>query len=152
MQPDTSPIPHTLAQWFGLALATLLAALGGWLARRKREPVELDKIKAETRQIHISSEVAQANVSLDILRELREITQKAEERREEWLQQKEQLRNQVVFWRNKAEELDGQLADTQETLWKLESEEKLHESQVKKLKAVLDYHRISYAELDQSKL
>lgn len=142
-------IPQTPAQWFGLTVATILAAIAGWFSRRKREPVELDKLRAETRQIHISSQVAEASASLDILRELQNVTQKAEERREQWLQREEQLRNQIVFWRNKAEETDGDLADVQEKLWRLESEQRLEQSQVKKLKAVLDFHAISYAELDK---
>ena len=151
MQLDTSPIPHTLAQWFGLALATALAAIGGWFARRKREPHEIDKLKAETRSIHISSEVATTNVTLETLREMQSVIQKAEQRREEWWQREEQLRSQVLFWRNKAEELDGQVAEVQEQNWRLESEAKLDAAQIKKLKAVLDYHTISYAELDHTK-
>lgn len=144
-------IPQTREQWFGFTVATILAVIVGWFTRRKREPVELDKLRAETRSIHISSEVASVNVSLDVLRELANVTEKAEQRREEWALEKEQLRGQVFHWKCKAEELDGELIDSRNANSQYEIRAKLHEHQIKKLKSVLDYHNISYAELDTPK-
>lgn len=137
MQPDASPIPHTIAQWFGLVLATLLAALGGWLARRKREPHEIEKLRAETKSIHITAENAQVGVGLEVLREMQTLTEKVEARREEWHLKEEQMRNQIVFWRNKSEEFDGKLADAQETIWRMESEMKAYETQIEQMRATL---------------
>lgn len=151
MQPDASPIPHTLAQWFGFALATILAAVGGWFARRNREPVELDKLKAETRSIHVSSEVASVGVSLETLREIQSVIQKAEDRRAEWHAKEEQMRGQIIHWRCKAEELDGTVIDLREQNAQHETRARLHEHQIKKLKALLSYHNISYSELDHPK-
>lgn len=144
MQPDTSPIPHTLAQWFGLALATLLAALGGWLARRKREPVELDKLRAETKSIHVTAETAEINLGRELMREMQSIIDKAETRREEWHLKEEQMRGMIVFWRNKAEEFDGKLADAQEVIWKMQSEMETYEKQIVQMRATLTMKDTNY--------
>lgn len=149
MQPDTSPIPHTLAQWFGLALATFLAALGGWLARRKREPHEIDKLRAETKHIHITAENAQVGVGLETLREIQAVIEKAEQRREEWNRREEELRTQIRFWRNKAEELDGEAIGLREDFDQLETRYKKKDHELKCAMALLLKHEISYSELDQ---
>lgn len=60
-------IPQTPAQWFGFALATILAGLSGWIARRKREPVELARITAETRQISVSTDVSLMQAATEAL-------------------------------------------------------------------------------------
>lgn len=144
MQPDTSPIPHTLAQWFGLALATLLAALGGWLARRKREPHEIEKLRAETKSIHVTAETAEINLGRELMREMQAIVDKAESRREEWHLKEEQMRGMIVFWRNKSEELDGKLADAQEVIWKMQSEMGNYENQIVQMRATLNIKDTNY--------
>lgn len=155
MQPDSSPIPHSLLQVLWLLLASSLgwtgAELRSWLARRKREPVELDKVRAETRQIHITAENAQVGTGLEVWREMQALIQKAEQRREEWLLKEEQMRNQILFWRNKAEELDGELVDSRQANGQYQTRTKLQEYQIKRMKSLLDYHNISYAELDRPK-
>lgn len=144
MQPDSSPIPHTLAQWFGLALATLLAALGGWLARRKREPHEIDKLRAETKSIHVTAETTEINLGRELMREMQTIIDKAETRREEWHLKEEQMRGMIVFWRNKAEEFDGKLADAQEAIWKMQSEMENYENQLVQMRATLTIKDTNY--------
>lgn len=144
MQPESSPIPHTLAQWFGLALATLLAALGGWIARRKREPHEINRIKAETKSIHVTAETAEINLGRELMREMQAVVDKAETRREQWHLKEEQMRGQIVFWRNKAEEYDGKLADAQETIWKMQSEMENYENQIVQMKATLNIEDKNY--------
>lgn len=67
-----SPVtPHSLAGVLWLLLASSLgwsgAELRSWLARRKREPVELAKISAETRQITISTDVSLMTVATEAL-------------------------------------------------------------------------------------
>lgn len=144
MQPESSPIPHTLAQWFGLALATLLAALGGWLARRKREPHEIDKLRAETKSIHITAEATEINLGRELMREMQAVIDKAETRREEWHAKEEQMRGMIVFWRNKAEEFDGKLADAQEVIWKMQSELDNYENQLVQMRATLTRKGTNY--------
>lgn len=143
MQFD-SLIPQTPAQWFGLAVATLLAALSGWWARRKREPVELEKLRAETKSIHVTAETAEINLGRDLMREMQAIADKAETRREEWYAKEEQMRGMIVFWRNKSEELDGKLADAQETMWKMQSEMETYEKQIKQMSATLTIKDTNY--------
>lgn len=67
-----SPVnPHSLAGVLWLLLASSLgwsgAELRSWLARRKREPVELAKITAETRQITISTDVSLMTAATEAL-------------------------------------------------------------------------------------
>lgn len=151
MQPDASPIPHSLAQWFGFVLATCLAALGGWFARRKREPVELDKLRAETKSIHVTAENAQVGVGLETLREIQSVIQKAEQRREEWNRHEEELRTQIRFWRNKAEELDGELIDSRDANALLQARLRNKTDSLDKAMGLLQVHRIPYGEFDQPK-
>lgn len=132
-----SPVnSHSLAQVLWLLLASSLgwtgAELRSWLARRKREPVELDKVRAETRSIHTSSDIAPLGITLETFRELQAVIQKAETRREEWHLKEEQMRGQILFWRSKAEELDGDLIDLREEIDHLKSQLKLNDYQLKR--------------------
>ena|SRR5688572_1144316 len=145
------PQPLNLTTLLYMALASILAWFGGWLKGRKKEHAETRKLDAETRQIHTSSDIAPLGITLETFREIQTVIQKAEQRREEWHLREEQMRGQIIFWRNKAEELDGELIDSRQAGTLMDSRLKLNEIQIKKLKSILDYHNISYAELDQRK-
>lgn len=145
------PQPLNLATLLYLAVATSLGWIGGWLARRKREPHELRKLEAETKQIQTSSEISPVGITLETLREIQQVIDKAEKRREEWHLREEQMRGQIVHWRCRAEELDGELVDSRQANGLMDTRLKLHEHQVRRLKALLDFHGISYAELDHPK-
>lgn len=71
MQPDTPAIPHSLAQVLWLLLASFIgwtgAEIRSWISRRKREPVELAKINAETRQITVGTDVSLIQAATDAL-------------------------------------------------------------------------------------
>src|SRR5690349_7622152 len=54
-------IPHNLAQFLWPVLAGILGWLGGWIARRKREPIGLAHLKAQTRQLDVSADVQLIN-------------------------------------------------------------------------------------------
>lgn len=129
-----------------LAVLTTLSAV--WF-KRKREPAEVRKIDAETYGLKMAAEISPVGITLETLREIQAVIDKAEVRREAWLLKEEQLRNQVLFWRNKAEELDGELIDSREANGLLDTRLRHHEGQEQKLLALLKYHNISYAELDQ---
>lgn len=134
-----------------MLVASFLGAVGGWFGRRKREPLELDKLRAETRQIHTTSDISLGGITLETFREIQAVIQKAEDRRAEWHTKEEQMRGQVIHWRCKAEELDGKVIELQEQNAQHETRARLHEHQIKKLKALLSYHNISYSELDHPK-
>jgi len=143
MQFD-SLIPRDPTTLLYVVVASILAWLGGWFTRRNREPIELDKVKAETKSIHITAENSQVSTGLETLREIQTVIQKAEQRREEWNQREEELRTQIRFWRNKAEELDGELADSREVNGLLKSEMANYENQIRTMQATLTIKHKNY--------
>lgn len=153
MQQDSSTAPHVwlLVSNAITAFVTFVTTLAALWFKRKREPAEVRKIDAETRQIHTSSDISLGGITLETFREIQQVIQKAEDRRAEWHAKEEQMRGQIIHWRCKAEELDGQLIEVTEQNAQHETRAKLHEHQIKKLKALLSYHNISYAELDHPK-
>ncbi len=58
MLQESPVIPHNLTQLLWLLIASFLGWIGGWLSRRKREPVEIARVQAETRQINVSTDVS----------------------------------------------------------------------------------------------
>ena len=152
LQPETPSYPHTLAQWLYVAVAAFLASGGTWLtlwSKRKHGPAEVRKIHAEARSIEIRDELAVGDTVVKLVREVAQATVDAERRREEFLRREDEMRTQIVFWRNKCEEMDGELAEKLDEIAQFETRAKLQEYQIKKLKAILDFKNISYAELDE---
>ena len=150
MQLD-SLIPRDATTLLYVVIASILAWLGGWFTRRRREPVELDKLKAETKSIHITAETAEINLGRELMREMQSIVDKAEKRREEWHLKEEQMRGQIMFWRNKSEELDGKLADAQEVVWKMQSEMESYENQIRTMNATLTIEHKNYDNTQDTK-
>jgi chromosome segregation ATPase len=148
---DSIPTPHGW-QLVYLAIASIVTSTGTLivdrLIKRKREPAEIRKIEAETEAARITADISPVGITLETLREIQVVIQKAEDRRQEWLLKEEQMRMQIVFWRNKAEELDGELADSRQANQLYDIRLKHHENQQKKLKALLDLKGISYSEAD----
>lgn len=127
---------------------------GAWLTawlRRKHGPAEVRKIDAETRSIIIRDDIALGDSVSRLIKEIAEAALDAERRRQEWLLEQEQWQAKVLFWRNKAEELDGELIDSRQANGLLDSRLTHQNNQNKRLKGLLDEHGISYAELDQPK-
>lgn len=144
MLQESPTIPHSLAEVFWLVLASSLGWVGGWLTRRKREPVEIAKLTAETRQITINTDVTLIQAATSAI-------EKAEQRHTEWALREDQMRTQILFWRNKAEELDGELIDSRDANGLLQTRHELRKLQLDKAMALLKLHRISYAEFDEPK-
>jgi hypothetical protein len=130
MQPDSFPIPHSLAQVFWIVLASSLAWLGGWLTRRKREPHEIAKISAETRQINIETDVSLIQAATTAITKA------------------ERLQQERDHWERKATDLVLDLEDSREKNAQQDTRLRLHEYQMKRLKGLLDAHSISYSEID----
>lgn len=144
MQPDISSIPQSLSQVLWLVLASSLGWIGGWLTRRKVQPHEIEKLRAETKSIHVTAETAEINLGRELMREMQAVVDKAETRREQWHLKEEQMRNQIVFWRGKSEELDGKVADAQEIIWRMQSELENYENQLKRMSATLTIEDKNY--------
>jgi len=131
MQLDTSTIPHGLMQILGLLLASSLGWVGGWLTRRKREPVEIAKINAETRQISINTDVSLIQAATQAIAGA------------------ERLRSERDHWERKATDLMLDLEDERRLSAQQATRLTLHEHQMKRLKGLLDAHEISYSETDK---
>jgi chromosome segregation ATPase len=92
----------------------------------------------------VAAEISPVGITLETLREIQVVIQKAEDRREEWRLREEQMRSQIGFWRNKAEELDGELTDSREANGLLRSENASYENQIKTMKATLTLREKNY--------
>lgn len=124
-------IPQNPAQWFGLGLATILAAFSGWFMRRKREPVELARISAETRQITVNTDVSLIQAATTAIAKA------------------ERLQSERDHWERKATDLMLDLEDSRGANSEKDIRLKLHEYQAKRMKGLLDAHGISYSEVDR---
>lgn len=134
MQPDSLPIPHTLVQVLSLVLASSLGWLGGWISRRKREPHEIAKISAETRQITVNTDVSLIQAATNAISKA------------------ERLQDERDHWERKATDLMLDLEDSRNANSEKDIQLRLHEYQMKRLKGLLDAHGLSYAELDRPRL
>lgn len=151
MQPESPAIPHTWSQWVYAALAAILLYGGGLITawfKRKHGPAEVRKIDAETRSIHTTSDVSFGGLTLETFREIQAVIQKAELRREEWFAREEQMRTQILFWRNKAEELDGELIDERYQHEQTKTRLKMKAGDLEKALGLLKTKHISFSEAD----
>lgn len=144
MQPETPTIPHV---WLLLsnvvtALLAVFTTLKTIQFKQKREPAEVRKIDAETTNIF-------HGITLETHREIQSVIEKAEARREAWLLKEEQLRGQIRFWRNKAEEFDGQIIDLRYELAQLETRYNMKKGDLEKAMGLLKVNHLSYAAADQ---
>lgn len=131
MQLESPTIPHGLLQILGLIVASSLGWLGGWLTRRKREPVEIAKIHAETRQITVSTDVTLIQAATSAIAKV------------------ERLQDERDHWERKATDLMLDLEDARRLGAQQGTRLNLHEHQMKRLKGLLDAHEISYSEIDK---
>jgi hypothetical protein len=134
MQIDTSTIPHGLMQILSLVLASSLGWLGGWLTRRKREPVEIAKIHAETRQITVNTDVSLIQAATAAIAKA------------------ERLQDERDHWERKATDTMLDLEDARRIGDQQSTRLTLHEHQMKRLKGLLDAHDISYSEIDKPRM
>jgi hypothetical protein len=131
MLQESPVIPHNLGQLLWLLLASSLGWVGGWLVRRKREPIEIAKVQAETRQINVSTDLSLIEAATMALAKA------------------ERLQNERDHWELKAFDLQVELKDVSKENGQLTVQAHLDAHQIKRLKAILDYHEISYSEADR---
>jgi len=153
MQQDTSVSPHVVLLLSNAvtAILTVVTTIATLRFKGRREPVELDRVRAETKSIHVTAEAAEINLGRELMREMQSIVDKAETRRDEWYLKEEQMRTQILFWRNKSEELDGKLADAQEIVWKMEKEMESYENQIRTMSATLTIEHKNYDNTQDTK-
>jgi hypothetical protein len=131
MQLDSLAIPHSLLQILGLLLASSLGWVGGWLTRRKREPIEIAKLNAETRQITVNTDVSLIQAATQAIAGA------------------ERLKSERDHWERKATDTMLDLEDERRLNAQQATRLTLHEHQMKRLKGLLDAHGISYSEADR---
>jgi len=137
MQENIGPIPH----WMQLALtalASILSTIGidrlynNWL-NRKKPAAEIEVSHATATEITVRASSA-AGDALSRMMDRLDLAQTTIDG----------LRGQIVEWRNKAEELDGQLIDSREANALLKSEMANYEHQIKTMKATLTLNEKNY--------
>jgi hypothetical protein len=131
MQLESPAIPHSLLQVLWLVLASSLGWIGGWLTRRRREPAEIAKLNAETRQVSVSTDVSLIQAATQAIAGA------------------ERLRSQCEHWERKATDVMLDLEDERRLSAQQATRLTLHEYQMKRLKGLLDAHGISYSEIDK---
>lgn len=153
MQPETSTSPHVLLLLSNavtgiLAVITTLTALR---FKQKREPVELRRLDAETHGMKVAADISPVGITLETLREIQSVIDKAEVRREAWLLKEEQLRTQIGFWRQKSEELDGDLIELREAFGLLQKENANYENQLRTMELTLKTNGKNYDNTQDAK-
>lgn len=135
MQPDASSIPHGLLQVLGLVLASFLGWVGGWLTRRKREPHEVAKLQAETRQITVNTDVSLIQAATTAITKA------------------ERLQQERDHWELKAFDLDVQLKQSQQDNGQLTIEANSMDRQMRKQMAFIRAKGLEseYLKMDQPK-
>lgn len=81
-----------------VVVASILAWLGGWFTRRKREPVELAKLHAEAQKTHAETRRIDADTDLSLIQTAAQAVAKAE-----------RVQARSDFWKWKAEDLQRQV-------------------------------------------
>lgn len=126
--PEQVPgIPLTFTQTCFTSLATILAALGAWLAARQSQ--------TET------SETGNAPDVLAVVETAKRAVSKAE-----------RLQQERFHWQYKCEDVQKDLSELRYDHGQLETRHRLVKHDVKKLKALLDFHHISYSKADMLRL
>lgn len=128
--PNDSPAFLTVAEILRLLIASFIAGAGGWIARRKKEPAEIAKLRAEARSIDVSTDLSLMKAASEALtNSLRVVDQRD-------------------HWQRKAAELLRQVND-------LEADAHLGDLQLKKmtahrdvLRAILEEQEIPFPDWD----
>lgn len=134
MQSESPAIPHSSGQW-AFTIIVLFLSYGGGLVtawfKRKREPAEVARIHAETRQISVNTDVSLIQAATTAISKA------------------ERLQDERDHWERKATDLLLDLEDERRTNAQQSTRLTLHEHQMKRLKGLLDAHGISYSEIDK---
>lgn len=135
MQPDASSIPHSLAQVLWLVLATFVGSVGGWVARRKREPHEVAKLQAETRKINVETDVSLIQAATTAITKA------------------ERLQQEREHWELKAFDLEVELKDARADIAQMTTQARLDNYQIRRQMAFIEMKNLKdqYLALDHPK-
>lgn len=135
MQPDASSIPHSLAQVLWLVLATFVGSVGGWIARRKREPHEVAKLQAETRKINVETDVSLIQAATTAITKA------------------ERLQQEREHWELKAFDLEVELKDARADIAQMATQARLDNYQIRRQMAFIEMKNLKdqYLALDHPK-
>lgn len=122
-------------------ILTFAGTLIGLRFKQKREHADVAKTRAEARSLHVSSDIS-------LSRELQAVVDKAESRRDEWHAKEEQMRTQILFWRNKAEEFDGHLIDSRDANVQLQARLKIKQDALDKCMVLMALNKVKFEEAD----
>lgn len=111
MLQESTPISSQILLLSNLVtiILTVLGTLSTQRFMRRREPAEVAKIDAERDEISTNTELAGVDLTLLAVRELREFSTLAEQRRVAWIAREESLVDQRNEWRRKFEQLEFDL-------------------------------------------
>ena len=126
MQPDISSIPQSLAQVLWLVLASSLGWVGGWLTRRRREPHEIAKMSAETRQINVNTDVSLIQAATTAIAKA------------------ERLQDERDHWERKATDVMLDLEESRNQNAEKDIRLRLHDAQIKRMELTLRTHNLNY--------
>lgn len=143
---------HTILGWIASFLSgvTILKLVTVWLNRRKpAAEIHLTEANATEVTIRANSNAGEAVIRMMDRLDAAQIT--IDQIRAEGNRKEEELRTQIRFWRNKAEELDGELVDSRQANGLLQARYKNKKDSLDKAMALLHFHKIKYSELDEPK-
>lgn len=141
MQEPLTSTPTWLSTAFGwvasfVAGGTIFKLIDLWLNRKKPQ-AEIEVVEATAQEITVRSHLTAG-----------EALAKMMDRLDQAQTTIDRLRSERDTWEMKAFDLQVELRDSRKEVGQLTVQAHLDLHQIKKLKATLDYHSISYAELD----
>lgn len=146
-------------QWLQLASSILAGIVSGigidklyntWL-NRKKPSAEVHLTDATATEVTIRSHATAGDAITRFMDRLDRAQQTIDDLRIQHAKREGDLRAQIVEWRNKAEELDGQLIDSRDANGLLQTRLKMKQDDLDKAMGILKAKHISFSELDQPK-
>lgn len=118
-----------------MVLASSLGWVGGWFTRRKREPHEVAKLQAETRQINVGTDVSLIQAATTAITKA------------------ERLQQQCDHWELKSFDLEVELKEARAEIGQLTTQSRLDNYQIRRMMAFIEMKNLKdeYVEMDHPK-
>lgn len=140
MQQGTAS-PHSLLEFVYYALVALIASGSTYLfpkLRRKKTEADIDKVAAEARQIDLSGMTQGGDLMLGLMKQAAIA-----------MADVERLKVQKEFWQAKAQAVEMERNDLQTRNELQEIELGMRDSDIRKLKGILDSQGLKLSDFDQ---